>query len=125
MHKTRKRLSILFAVAVGAFSAAHAQTNTETLQLDTSRADSVTAIIKSLAPMARAPSSGARKPARDPWNLPIGVRQALTRKTSLTGCTSGPGGPRNGPAGRTGLQRPAGAGGDRGTTNIVRGRRRD
>ncbi|WP_421904430.1 OmpA family protein [Mameliella sp.] len=57
MHKTRKRLSILFAVAVGAFSAAHAQTNTETLQLDTSRADSVTAIIKSLAPMAGQPAT--------------------------------------------------------------------
>ncbi|WP_209037476.1 OmpA family protein [Mameliella alba] len=57
MHKTRKRLSILFAVAVGALSPAHAQTNTETLQLDTSRADSVTAIIKSLAPMAGQPAT--------------------------------------------------------------------
>jgi outer membrane protein OmpA-like peptidoglycan-associated protein len=53
MYSARKRLSILFAMALGAFSPALAQTTSETLRLDgATPADSVTAIIRSLAPIA-------------------------------------------------------------------------
>lgn len=57
MQTYRKGLSILFALTLGALSAAQAQTTTETLQLNTAKADSVTAIIKSLAPMAGQPGT--------------------------------------------------------------------
>lgn len=55
MYKTLRRLSVLAAVIVGSLSPALAQTVNETLKLDTSRADQVTAIIKSLAPTAQQP----------------------------------------------------------------------
>lgn len=57
MQTTRRHLSILFALSLGAAAPAQAQVNTETLQLNTAKADSVTAIIKSLAPMAGQPGT--------------------------------------------------------------------
>lgn len=62
MPKYRKRLSILFALTLGAMSPLQAQTTTETLQLNVAKADSVTAIIKSLAPMAGQPGTPPLQP---------------------------------------------------------------
>lgn len=51
MFQARRRLAILFAMMLGALSPAIAQTTAETLTFDAgSRADEVTAIIKSLGP---------------------------------------------------------------------------
>lgn len=53
MQTARRQIAILFALVLGAFSPALAQTTAETLTFDAgSRADDVTAIIKSLAPTA-------------------------------------------------------------------------
>lgn len=74
MPGQRKRLSILLAMMIAAAAAGHAQTNTETLQLDTSRADSVTAIIKSLAPMAGQPGTPPADPPPGGGTPPIVVQ---------------------------------------------------
>jgi outer membrane protein OmpA-like peptidoglycan-associated protein len=74
MHRTRKRLSILFAMALGALAPAHAQTTPETLQLDSGTpADSVTAIIRSLAPISgqTGPPPASVQPLPDVFLPPI------------------------------------------------------
>ncbi|MGP6089798.1 OmpA family protein [Antarctobacter jejuensis] len=57
MKRSLKRLSVVAAVLLGSVSPAMTQTANETLKLDTSRADQVTAIIKSLAPTAEQPGT--------------------------------------------------------------------
>lgn len=64
MYRSLKRLPVLAAVLLGLMSPVSAQTANETLKLDTSRADQVTAIIKSLAPTADNP--GAQPPVTPP-----------------------------------------------------------